>query len=59
MKKLAGFLLAAALLALPVQAAESMTQSLADSGYTYYVIDADGQLCTWGDSYHREVGLTD
>ena len=59
MRKLAGFLLAAALLALPVRALEPVVEPVATSGYTYYVIDAGGKLYAWGDSFHGAVGPAD
>lgn len=52
-------LLAAALLMLPVRALEPMIQPVTEGGYTYYVIDADGTLYAWGDSFHGAVGPTD
>lgn len=59
MRKLAGFLLAAVLLTLPVRALEPVVEPIATSGYTYYVIDAGGKLYAWGDSFHGAVGPAD
>ena len=59
MRKLAGFLLAAVLLTLPVRALEPVVEPIAASGYTYYVIDAGGKLYAWGDSFHGAVGPAD
>lgn len=59
MKKLAGVLLAAALATASAQAVEPVIQPVTEGGYTYYVIDANGKLYAWGDSFHGEVGPTD
>lgn len=59
MKRLAGVLLAAAVLTLPVRALERAVEPIAASGYTYYAIDVSGKLYAWGDSFHGAVGPTD
>ena len=59
MKRLAGLVLAAALLTLPAQALEREVVPIAASGYTYYAIDADGKFYAWGDTLHGAVGPAD